>query len=316
MNGGKTNDSATCCSQRPHAHERQVRIDVRQRLRHQRLERAGRQLGDEHQPADEVRLQLDPRHHARSRSSRSARAARRTSAAPAGRSASPANFASRTTPTIVKVPTFSGSSRPKCWPIGSSSLLKKRLHERLVDDRDRRGRFVVGRGESAPAHHRRRRGSAGSARSRDPTTRPRCSLELRRRMAGDENQLAPVVGQRVVEREARACTPGRRFSRSSSVRYSAVSCGRCRSRTAGSSRPGRDRGTVNPKSWCCDVVQAAREHRRAGDEHDGQRGLDDEQRRARERRMIARRPARAAQRVDRIGARREPGGRGAEERRR
>ena len=30
-------------------------------------------------------------------------------------------------------------------------------------------------------------------------------------MAGDEDQLAPVVGQRVVEREARDCTPGMRF---------------------------------------------------------------------------------------------------------
>ena len=28
---------------------------------------------------------------------------------------------------MVNVPTFSGSSRPKCWSIGSSSLLKKRL---------------------------------------------------------------------------------------------------------------------------------------------------------------------------------------------
>ena len=62
-----------------------------------------------------------------------------------------------------------------------------------------------------------------------------------------------------------------------------------------------------------DVVQAAAEHRRAGDEDDGQRGLEDEQRGARERRMIARRSTRSAQRIDRIGPRRQPGGHGAEE---
>ena len=62
-----------------------------------------------------------------------------------------------------------------------------------------------------------------------------------------------------------------------------------------------------------DVVQAAAEHRRAGDEDDGQRGLEDEQRGARERRMIARRSTRSAQRIDRISPRRQPGGYGAEE---
>ena len=62
-----------------------------------------------------------------------------------------------------------------------------------------------------------------------------------------------------------------------------------------------------------DVVEAAAEHRRAGDEDDGQRRLEDQERGARERRVIARRSTRSAQRIDRVGPRRQPGGDGAEE---
>ena len=62
-----------------------------------------------------------------------------------------------------------------------------------------------------------------------------------------------------------------------------------------------------------ELVQASRQHRRAGDEHDGQGRLHDQQRRAREGRMIAGAAARPAQRFDRIGARRQPGGRRAED---
>jgi hypothetical protein len=80
--------------------------------------------------------------------------------------------------------------------------LEEALGERLVDDRDRRRRFVVRLRECAPARHRH----AEVLQVVRAHTIPRCAgvlAGLRRRMAGDENQLAPVVRQWVVEREVR-----------------------------------------------------------------------------------------------------------------
>ena len=153
---------------------------------------------------------------ARSRSPRSAPAGRRTSGARAGPAANPANLASRTTPTIRKVLTFSGRSRPKCWSSGSSSLLKNRLTN---------ASFTIATGavvslsasvNTRPRTHRHRQGSAGSGRSPGPTTRRTPRSMLRRRMPGDENHFAPVVGERVVQRQARS--PRCRGARSAALR--------------------------------------------------------------------------------------------------
>ena len=80
--------------------------------------------------------------------------------------------------------------------------LEEALDERLVDDRDRRGRFVVRLRERAPARHRRAE-VLQVVRAHAIPRRARVVAGLRRRMAGDENQLAPVVRQRVVESEVR-----------------------------------------------------------------------------------------------------------------
>jgi hypothetical protein len=132
-------------------------------------------------------------------------------------------------------------------------------------------------------------------------------------MARDENQFAPVVRQRVVEREARtlharqAVEPlldlpveRRQFARR-------VRRGRAVQRHQDPSRH------LVAKVLVLELVEAARQHRRAGDEHYRQRGLDDEQRLARERRVVAGAAARAAERIDGIRPRCEPGRRHAEE---
>ena len=132
-------------------------------------------------------------------------------------------------------------------------------------------------------------------------------------MAGDQHQFAPVVGQRVVEREPRdPATPGSRFSRSSScaVHRRQLRQGVARRRPVES----HDDATAHAEAEILvfELAQAARQHRRAGDEDDRQRRLDDQQRGARERRVIAGAATGAAQRFDRIGARRQPRGHGAE----
>jgi hypothetical protein len=90
------------------------------------------------------------------------------------------------------VPTFSGSFNPKCCR-AILVALEKALHERFVDDGDRSGRFVVGGRERAPAHDANAEILQVVGADAVPR-RPRVLAQLRRRMAGDEHQLAPVVG--------------------------------------------------------------------------------------------------------------------------
>src|SRR5213078_3448862 len=97
---------------------------------------------------------------------------------------------------MVKVPTFWGSSRPKCWPIGSSSLLKKRLANASLTIATG---AAVSLSASVNARALQRHAEILQVVRADAIPRRAGVLTgLRRRMAGDENQLAPVVRQRVV----------------------------------------------------------------------------------------------------------------------
>ena len=210
------------------------------------------------------------------------------------------------------VPTFSGRSSPKCWPSGSSSLLKKRFTNASLTIGDRRGGFVVRRGERPPPQHRHPEVLKVVGAYAVPR-RARLLVQLRRGMPGHQNQLAPVVGERVVQGEARSLHAGQAIQ---PILELAVQRGQFRLRVARRRSIQRhDDASLHliAEVLMFELVQASRQHRRAGDEHDGQRRLHDEQRRPRERRMIAGAAARPAQRLDRIGARRKPRGRRTED---
>ena len=119
----------------------------------QRLERAGRRVGDEHHAADEVRLQLDALHQLVRvvdvlRERHVEHRPRRPVQPQAGelRVAHDADDAERAD-VLRQVEAEVLIERILV-------ALEEALHERLVDDRDRRGRLVVGGRERAAAHHR------------------------------------------------------------------------------------------------------------------------------------------------------------------
>jgi hypothetical protein len=159
--------------------------------------------------------------------------------------------------------------------------LEEALDERLVDDRDRRGRFVVRLRERASARH----GGAEVLQVVRAHANPRRAgvvAGLRRRMTGDHDHLAPVVRQRVVEREVRRLHAGNAVQPvfQSAVHGRQLRHGVVRGRTVD-----RDEDAIRhgePEVLMLDVVEAAAEHRRAGDEDDGQRRLEDQERGARE----------------------------------
>ena len=125
-------------------------------------------------------------------------------------------------------------------------------------------------------------------------------------MARHQNQLAPVVGERVVQREA---GPLHARQPIESTLELAIQRGQLRLRvTRGRTVQRHDDAALHlvPELLMFELVQTPREHRRAGHEHDRQRRLHDQQRLPRERRVIAGAAARSAQRVHRIGPCGEP----------
>ena len=85
--------------------------------------------------------------------------------------------------------------------------LEEALYECFVDDRHRRRLLVVGRGEGPAAYHADAE-VLQIVRADAVPRRARFLAHLRCRMSGNDNQLTPVVGERVVEREAGSADPG------------------------------------------------------------------------------------------------------------
>ena len=192
------------------------------------------------------------------------------------------------------------------------AVLEESANERFVHDRHMLGRLVVGLGEMT------------AARELDPEKLEvvgadaiprRASLlaGLRRRMPGHQDEFAPVVGERIVERESSAANtrePVEPFLQGS------IECRELLG-SVGGRRPvqGHEHAALNfiAEVLMLEFPEAAGQHHRARDQHDGKRGLHDEQRLARKRRVIAGAAAGAAQRVHRIRARRKPCRHGAKE---
>ena len=110
-------------------------------------------------------------------------------------------------PTMRKVPAFSGRSRPKCWSSGSSSLLKKRLTNASFTTATGAVVSLSAAVKCAPADDRHAE-VLQVVRADAVPRRAGLLAGLRRRMPGHEDQLAPVVGERVVERESRLLDAG------------------------------------------------------------------------------------------------------------
>ncbi len=186
---------------------------------------------------------------------------------------------------IRKVPAFSGRSRPNRRSSGSSSALEEPLHERLVDDRHGRGVLVVGLGEHAAAHQRDAQ-VLEVVRAHAIPRRARLFVHLGLGMSFDQNQLAPIVGERVVERQ-----PGAADARQpiEALLEAPIQGRQLRLCIRGGRTVQRDcDATVNPiaEVLLLQFVQTARQHRRAGDQHHREGGLHDQQRLAGERRSV------------------------------
>src|SRR5262245_33937219 len=131
-------------------------------------------------------------------------------------------------------------------------------------------------------------------------------------MARRKHELAPVVGERVVEREPRTSYA---WQPTDSLLHVAIERGelwagvvRGRSVEIDEDAP----ANLEPEVLAFEVRQAASQQGRPRDEDDRERGLQDEKRRARQRRLIGGGSIRAAERVDGIGAGRDPRGQRAE----
>src|SRR6266576_1594772 len=79
--------------------------------------------------------------------------------------------------------------------------LEKALHESLVDDGHGRGGFIVPCGKLAPTQDRHAKILKIVGAHAVPG-RASFLVEFGRRMAGDHDELAPVVGKRVIESQS------------------------------------------------------------------------------------------------------------------
>ena len=206
-----------------------------------------------------------------------------------------------------------GEVQPEVLIDGILVRLEEAAHEGFVHHRHVLGRLVVGGGKVAAAHELDAE-VLQVVRAHAIPRRSRLLARRRLRLAGNEDALAPIVGQRVVERErralshpgcARAVPPGRGRVPSAARPSSLPTAGP----TDTSTRPSR----VKPKSWPSRLPRLRPSIVEPGHQHHRERGLQHEQRLAREGCRVAGGSARAAQRFDRIRARGKPRGRGAEE---
>ena len=283
---------------------RQVGICLGQGARHLRLQHARRHVGHQQYPAHIVRGGLYTLHHLvgivhrlheRNEEHRTHRALelkrREPGVAHHAHDAEGIDVLRQVQPEVLVERIFLG--------------LEKALHERLVYHGHVLGGLVVGLGEVAAAYQLD--AQVLQVVGANAVPRRACLLARRRRRpAGHEHALAPVVRERVVEREPSALhardTRETRFH--VAIERGEPFAGERRRRTA----HGHDHAAiaVEAKVLPLQIAQAAPQHRRAGHEHHGERGLHHEQRLAGERRAITGGAAGTAERIDRIRARREP----------
>jgi hypothetical protein len=191
--------------------------------------------------------------------------------------------------------------------------LEEALDERLVDDRDILAVVVVGAVE-VPASHQSDPQVLEIVRADPIPGRAGLLSRLRRRMSRHEHELAPVVGQRVVQRQTcapyarEACEPLLDDAIQGLELFGGVGGGRPVQLHQDSPL------NLEAEVLALEIAQAAREHHRTSDEDHGDRRLHDQQGLARDRRMIASAPPGPAEGVHRARARRKPRRRGTEQR--
>lgn len=184
------------------------------------------------------------------------------------------------------------------------------LHERLVNDCNRSGRLVVRCRKQASPHDRD--AQVLKIIGTDAVPGGAHIVARVRRMAGDQNCFAPARGERIVQRESGSTHAGEACEPLLDVaieRRQPIE--RVRRRQAVQADQYASLHFV-AEVLVFEVRETSREHGGAGDHHDGQRCLNDQQRGARAGRMMAGAAARAAQRIDWIGPRSKPCRRGAE----
>src|ERR1700674_2098502 len=183
--------------QGPDAVDRQVGIQLRQHPPEQSLERAWGHTGYQHHSADEVGAQLNFLHQfVRVRDILGQGHVEHRTRGPA--QAPPRELGIAHDADDTEGSGILGHVEAKVLIQGIFVALQKTLHESLVDNGHGRGGFIVRCGKRAPTQNRHAKilkivgahAIPGSA----------CFLvEFGGRMAGDHDQLAPVVGKRVIE---------------------------------------------------------------------------------------------------------------------
>ncbi len=121
-------------------------------------------------------------------------------------------------------------------------------------------------------------------------------------MAGDQNEFAPVIRERVVHGQA-----GALYSRQTIEAFFKLAIERGQLwpvNNLPADCSGNHDASLDLVSeiLVLEFVEAARQHGCAGHQHNGKRGLHDQQRFARERRTVTGAAARSAQRIRRISA--------------
>ena len=184
---------------------------------------------------------------------------------------------------------------------GILARLEEALHEGLVHDRHKLGGLVVGLAERASPEegHTEVLEIAGAHAVPGGAA---FFAHFRRGMARHVNHFAPVVGQRVVERQTRSP-----YARQAIEAFFELAVHRCelRLRVRRRRRVQRDDDPslhLVTEVLPLEVAEAARQHRRAGDQHDRHGRLHDQQRLASKRPVIARAATGAAQDGHRVGS--------------
>ena len=154
--------------------------------------------------------------------------------------------------------------------------LKEALDERLVDNRHRLAGFVVRPGEGAAAHdlHAEVLHIVGA---HAVPRRARFLVQLGRRMACNQDQLAPVVSERVVKRESAALDAGQAVEPILDRAVKRRELGRGVS--SGWTQKVHQHASLDfvPEILMLELVQASSQHGGAGDQRHRERRLDNQQ---------------------------------------
>ena len=191
-------------------------------------------------------------------------------------------------------------------PQGIFVAAEESLGERFVDDRDGRGGFVVATVKipSADQFHT----EVLQVLSAHPVPGgARGLVQLRCGMAGDEDEFAPIVGERVVQRQTRSGHAGKTIESVFNIPVKRRQLRLAVSRRRVIEGHGHTSFDGVPEMLMLQLVETSRQHGGACDQHHRERRLHDQQRLPGRRGMIARAPAGSAQGFERARAGGEPG---------